>query len=108
MAENFAPDSYWQVLKERLGGMVPKNPMAGAAQAQPLDPNMRPGVPQEAMPANIDPNSQEFLRRQAIAQALLARQQQGQQQPMAPPQQALPPPMVNPRATPENPAGIQF
>ncbi len=51
----------------------------GAAQAtpmpvQPLDPNLRQGVDAEALPADVDPSSEEFLRRQAIARAMLGQQ----------------------------------
>lgn len=110
MPNDFAPDSYWQVLKERLGGMVPqavqrgREAMSGMAQASPIDPALRAGVPPEAQAGNVDPSSPEFQQRQALAQALLMQQQRGAQQQQMPP---APPPLQAP-VDPNNPNGIQF
>lgn len=90
----FAPDSYWQALKDRAGDLagrpmqairgIGQQAMAGLQKVMPTDPNLRQGVPAEALPGNIDPNSPEFQQRQAIARALMM-QQQGQGQQMPPP-----------------------
>ena len=128
MASNeFAPDSYWQALKERAAGLaaMPGNAVQAIkdrmAQGSPmLDPNNRPSAPQEAMPANIDP-----LTRQKIIEQLMQRQggspapQQGVDQRQLLLQEAqrrgIPIPPDSPlmqgqggQITPDNPAGIQF
>lgn len=48
--------------------------MAGAAQAMPTDPMLRPGVSEqspEALPGGVDPASPEFQQRKRIAEALM-------------------------------------
>ena len=61
--KGFAQDTYSR-LKQGAAGA---NPMP----VSPFDPELRQGVPEEAMSADVDPNSEEFLRKQAIARALL-------------------------------------
>jgi hypothetical protein len=109
----FAPDSYWQALKDRASELagrplqtirgVGQQAMAGLQRVMPTDPNLRPGVPPEALPGNIDPNSPEFQQRQAIARALAMQQQQGQ--PMPPPMPPQAPPPMPPQPQPQS---IQF
>lgn len=107
--QEFAPDSYWQAVKDRMAGMVQapidagKRFLGGISQAMPTDPNLRPGVAEQspgALPADQDPNSPEFQRKAQIVRALLQQQLQGQGQAGQP--QA-------PTSAPQgNPAGIQF
>lgn len=92
--QEFKPDTYYDAVMERLRGLNPieaaKRAMRGAQATAPTDPNLRPGVPQEAMPANIDQSSPEYQARQRIAQALML---QGQR-PGAPRQPASAPPPI--------------
>lgn len=93
MPDQVVKESYWDAVKQRLGELaqVPINAgrkaMAGATAVAPTDPNLRPGVPEEALPGGIDPQSEEFRRRQAVA-AALAQSMQGSrpQQPASAPQ----------------------
>ena len=128
--QQFAPDSYWQAVKDRVGELAsaPGNWLrqhyGGQAGSTVLDPNARPSAPAEAMPGNIDP-----LQKQALIEAILRRQQAGGQQDTVPVDQRqlilqeaqrrgipVPPdspllqgqPMPQGQPTPENPAGIQF
>lgn len=86
MPQDFAPDSYWDVLKERLASIAKapinagKAAMATAQSMAPTDPALRPGVPQEAQAGDIDMNSPEFQRRQAVAAALAKAQEPRPQQ----------------------------
>lgn len=100
--QEFAPDSYWQAVKDRMRTMAaaPGNAVRGLvapSNGAGIAPNARPGVPTDALPASASP--QEIAQKEAIARALM--QQQMQQQQQMSPQQAAP---VNP----QNPAGIQF
>ena len=71
------PPGYWEMLKQKAAQLVQmpiqagQRAMSGMAQAMPTDPNMRPGIPQEALPASVDPNDPEFQRRQAVARAMM-------------------------------------
>lgn len=128
--QQFPPDTYGQVLRERLGQLVSvpgdwiRNQMHGVAQGAALNPNARPGTPDEAQSAGtMDP-----LQKQQMIQAILARQQGGQMPAQAVDQRQLilqeaqrrgipvPPdsPLLQgqgqpqPPVDPNNPAGIQF
>lgn len=99
----FAPPSYWQALKDRANELAGRpmqairgagqQAMAGLQKVMPTDPNLRQGVPPEALPGGIDPNSPEFLQRQAIARALTMQQGQQMPPPMPPQQPASAPPI---------------
>lgn len=127
MPQEFAPDSYWQSLKSRVGelaampGQAIRNMQGAVAQGAVMNPNARPSTPDEAQSAAaMDP-----LQKQALIQAILQRQGGGQMPAQAVDQRQLilqeaqrrgiPVPPDSPllqggggQTSPDNPAGIQF
>jgi len=106
------PPGYWEMLKQKLSGIAQapinagRQAMQNMGQVMPTDPSLRQGVPPEAQAANIDPNSEEFRKRQLIARLLSQAQGQGQGQ--GQPMQAQPPSQFGGQITQQNPAGIRF
>lgn len=127
MPQEFAPDSYWQSLKSRVGELaaMPGQAIRGAqgaiGQGAVMNPNARASTPDEAQSAAaMDP-----LQKQALIQAILQRQGGGQMPAQAVDQRQLilqeaqrrgiPVPPDSPllqggggQPSPDNPAGIQF
>ena len=123
----FAPDSYWQAVKDRLSeiGQMPGNAIrslqGAAAQGAVLNPNARQSTPEGAQSAAaMDP-----LQKQQLIQAIIERQ--GGQMPaqavdqrqlilqeaqrrgiQVPPDSPLLQGQPQPPVDPNNPAGIQF
>lgn len=133
MPQDFAPDSYWQALKDKAGeyAAMPGNAVRGVMQRMGqgafVNPNARPSIAnnQEALPADQAP--MDPLQRQQMIEALMrAKGQhggspQGQQvdQRQLILQEAqrrgIPVPPDSPllqggggQTSPDNPAGIQF
>lgn len=123
----FAPDSYWQAVKDRMGELraMPGQAVdaARARMAQGgtiMDPMRRPEMQQEGGPAPA-PNP---LQRQQVIDAMLQQQVGGAAQPVdqrqlilqeaqrrgipVPPDSPLLQGQGQPPVDPNNPAGIQF
>jgi hypothetical protein len=134
MPQDFAPDSYWQAVKDRMSGLaaMPGNAVRGAmqqiGQGAVMNPNARPSavanpdaLPAEAN-AQMDP-----LQKQQMIQALMQQRAAQQGAPQGQPadqrqlilqeaqRRGIPVPPDSPllqgdggQVSPDNPAGIQF
>ena len=77
-SQEFAPDSYWSSVKQRLQELrqMPGNAIDDIRARMGrtttiMNPNLRPGVPEEALPGNMQPQGQmNPLDRQRVIDAL--------------------------------------
>lgn len=137
-SQEFAPDSYWNSVKQRLqelrqmpGDAIDRMKQKMGEATTIMNPNLRPGVPQEALPGNMQPQGQmDPLERQRVIDALTGGGAGGMD-PRGMPQgvdqgqlllqeaarRGIPVPPDSPllsgggmggQMTPDNPAGIQF
>ena len=136
--QEFAPDSYWESVKSRMGelrdmpGNAIRSTMERIGNGAPMNPNVRPSAVEnpDALPASGDGVTDPLQRQQMIDALIRARQQQqqmpqqGQGQPGVDQRQlilqeaqrrGIPVPPDSPllqggggQTSPDNPAGIQF
>lgn len=128
-SQEFAPDSYWSSVKQRLqelrqmpGDAIDRMKQKMGETTTIMNPNLRPGVPQEALPGSMQPQGQmDPLERQRVIDAMTGAG--GGMDPRGMPDQRqlliqeaqrrgipIPPdsPLMQPPVDPNNPAGIQF